>query len=105
MCSVDDKRGSLRTLSGVRPKLGHRVRQPDIAIGKRAESFAPAPASSLLWLAAMSTADRPTTVPAQPATTLDHQCRAALGAARRCSDDCAARASDEHLALAATVPV
>src|SRR5690242_16359780 len=53
----------------------------------------------------MSTADRPAAVPAQPTATLDHQDRSTLGAARRDSGRRAARPGDEHLALAAAVPV
>src|SRR5262245_9171776 len=53
----------------------------------------------------MSTADRPAAMPTQTTTTLNHERGAALGAARGRSDDGAARARDQYLALAAAVPI
>src|ERR1043165_7076510 len=53
----------------------------------------------------MSTADRPAAMAAQPTTTLDNERGAALGAARSCSGDRAARTGDQHLTLAAAVPI
>src|SRR5262245_65544645 len=53
----------------------------------------------------MSTADRPTAMPAQPAMSLNDEHGAALGAAGSRLHDRRACTGDEHLALAAAVPV
>src|SRR4051812_5649490 len=55
--------------------------------------------------AGMLPADGPTTVPAQPAAQLDDEHRAALGAARCGIGRDGARAGDEHLTFAATIPI
>ena len=44
-------------------------------------------------------------MPAQTTPTLNHQPGAALGAARRCGEHVAGGAGNEHLALAATIPI
>src|SRR5262249_36585653 len=62
-------------------------------------------ACRLLCRSAMSTTDRPAAMPAQPTPTLNHQPGAALGAARRCLEHRADGAGNEHLALAATIPI
>src|SRR5258708_38557206 len=92
-------------LSGDRPDLG----QPSGIRTKPACNWARSRGSSsawrLLWSWAMSTTNRPAAMPAQSTPTLDHQHGAALGAARRGSDDGAASAGDQDLPLSTTIPI